>query len=112
MKRVRFQHVMLNRGHGLAPEHRRSDPHDRVTFNSALLSARFEPDPSRVRHFHARNRALEIWSGLSPWRSIATIESPLSATLLVAIVSDQSPRFSLIQLGKPGGQQLHESGFP
>ena len=32
--------------------------------------------------------------------------------LLVAIVSDQVPCFRVIQLGKPGGQQLHESGFP
>jgi hypothetical protein len=27
-------------------------------------------------------------------------------------VSDQSPRFSFIQVREPGGQQLHESGFP
>ncbi len=27
-------------------------------------------------------------------------------------MSDQSPRFSFIQVGEPGGQQLHESGFP
>jgi hypothetical protein len=27
-------------------------------------------------------------------------------------VSDQSPRFSFTQVGEPGGQQLHKSGFP
>jgi hypothetical protein len=27
-------------------------------------------------------------------------------------VSDQNPRFSFIQVGKPGGQQLHEGGLP
>jgi len=32
------------RGYGLVPEYRRLDPHDRVTFNFTLLSARFEPD--------------------------------------------------------------------
>ena len=56
MKRVRFHYVTLNRGHGLVSEHRRLDPHDRVTFNSSLLSARFEPDPLRVRLFYARKR--------------------------------------------------------
>ena len=28
------------------------------------------------------------------------------------MASDQSPRFSSIQVGEPGCQQLHESGFP
>ena len=27
-------------------------------------------------------------------------------------MSDQSPRFSFIQVGEPGCQQLHESGLP
>jgi hypothetical protein len=45
------------RGHGLVPEHRRLDPHDRVTFNSALLSARFKPDPSRVRLLNIRRES-------------------------------------------------------
>ena len=55
-RQVRYEYVTLNRGHGFVSEHRRLDPHDRVTFNSALLSARFEPDPSRVRLFYARKR--------------------------------------------------------
>ena len=28
------------------------------------------------------------------------------------MASDQRPRFSSIKVGEPGGQQLHESGFP
>jgi hypothetical protein len=53
-RQVRYEYVTLNRGHGSVSEHRRLDPHDRVTFNSALLSARFKPDPSRVRLFFGR----------------------------------------------------------
>jgi hypothetical protein len=46
----------LNRGHGLVPEHRRLDPHDRISLSSTLR-ARFKPNPHGFRLFFIRGES-------------------------------------------------------
>lgn len=51
VKGVRSKYVTGPRGHRLVSEYRHSDPHDRVTLNSARKAQRFKPDPRKFGFF-------------------------------------------------------------